>query len=152
MHFITEVKYETGHRSLLPFEDGSRRRGDLADYLDGEMFEPFRNLELLQTAYLNAGIDTVVWDNGADMSPDFLYDIGEPVDGEQAHKVAEERAVYVLHDNEGRAKEWAVERQPCLRCSLPSARRRVHVPPNGMPVPPRERGVCPCLFFAARQG
>jgi hypothetical protein len=35
-----------------------------------------------------------VWDNGADMSPDFLYEIGAPVDGASGRKVAEDRAVY----------------------------------------------------------
>lgn len=105
MHFITKVKYEAGHRLLLTFEDGSLRRVDLAEHLDGEMFEPLREIDLFRTAHLSADIDTVVWANGADMSPDFLYDIGEPVDDAPAHKVAEERTAYVRHDIGGRAKE-----------------------------------------------
>jgi hypothetical protein len=35
-----------------------------------------------------------VWDNGADMSPDFLYEIGQPLDDATALKVAEERVPY----------------------------------------------------------
>jgi len=58
------------------------------------MFEPLREIALFRTARLNADIDTVVWENGADMSPDFLYDIGEPVDDMPARKVAEEGAEY----------------------------------------------------------
>jgi hypothetical protein len=94
MHYVTEVEYETSYRLLLTFEDGSRRRVDLAPHLDGEMFEPLRSLERFRTARLNADIDTVVWDNGADMSPDFLYEIGEPVDDTSARKVAEDRVDY----------------------------------------------------------
>lgn len=94
MHFITEVKYEVGYRLLLTFEDGSMRRVDLTTHLDGEMFEPLREINLFRTATLNTDIDTVVWDNGADMSPDFLYEIGEPVDGASVRKVAEDHAAY----------------------------------------------------------
>jgi len=57
---------------------------------------------VFRTARLITDIDTVVWDNGADMSPDFLYEIGEPRDDAPACKVAEEQAAYARHDNEGR--------------------------------------------------
>jgi hypothetical protein len=70
MHYVTEVEYQSGHRLLLTFGDGSRRRVDLAPHLDGEMFEPLRDIERFRTARLKSDIDTVVWDNGADMSPD----------------------------------------------------------------------------------
>jgi hypothetical protein len=103
MHFVTEVKYLMGYCLLLTFEDGSRRRVDLASYLDGEMFEPLREVALFRTAHLNADIDTVVWDNGADMSPDFLYEIGEPVDEAPARKIAEDRADYGRKDEPGNA-------------------------------------------------
>ena len=76
------------------FDDGSRRRVDLAPYLDGEMFEPLREIGLFRTARLDADIDTVVWGNGADMSPDFLYEIGDPIEGAPIKKVAEERTLY----------------------------------------------------------
>ena len=100
MHYVTAVQYEAGHRLLLTFEDGCCRRVDLAPHLDGEMFEPLRFLEQFRTARLNPDIDTVVWDNGADMSPDFLYEIGEPVDNVTARKVAEDRAVYGHKDSD----------------------------------------------------
>ena len=94
MHFVTDVQYETGYRLRLRFEDGSIKRIDLTDHLDGEVFEPLRDVERFRTAYLNADIDTVAWDNGADMSPDFLYEIGEPLDGAAVSRVAESPASY----------------------------------------------------------
>lgn len=95
MHYITEVNYESSYRLLLRFEDGRMRQVDLADYLAGEMFEPLRDDALFRTAHLNPDIDTVVWDNGADMSPDFLYEISVPVDAPAACQVAEKRGEYM---------------------------------------------------------
>ena len=94
MHYITAVEHETGYILRLRFDDGSLRRVDLADHLDGEVFEPLRDAGRFRTALLNADIDTVVWDNGADMSPDFLYAISAPVVDESAVRVAEGRAAY----------------------------------------------------------
>jgi hypothetical protein len=41
-------------------------------------------------------LDTVVWDNGADMSPDFLYEIGVAEKGAKKRlpQVAESRPKY----------------------------------------------------------
>ncbi|MBF0539570.1 MAG: DUF2442 domain-containing protein [Nitrospirae bacterium] len=34
------------------------------------------NFSYFKTVRVNSDIDTIYWDNGADMSPDFLYEIG----------------------------------------------------------------------------
>ncbi len=94
MHYITDVAHEGGYRLLLTFEDGSRRRVDLSPHLDGEMFEPLREIDMFRTARLNVDIDTVVWDNGADMSPDFLYEVSAPGDDTSIRKAAEDHAAY----------------------------------------------------------
>jgi hypothetical protein len=79
MHFVKDVKYVSGYKLLLTFEDGSVRLADLEPHLDGEVFEPLREVGYFKTARVNSELDTIVWDNGADMSPDFLYEIGVPV-------------------------------------------------------------------------
>ncbi len=95
MHYITGVETDSGYRLYLQFEDGSWRSADLKDHLSGEVFKPLRNLCLFQTAQLNPDIDTVVWENGADMSPDFLYEISVPIEGRPQLKAAEEGVPYV---------------------------------------------------------
>jgi len=92
MHYVTDVEYESGYRLRLRFEDGSLRLVDLEGHLDGEIFEPLQDPARFRSARLNPDIDTVVWDNGADMSPDFLYEISTPL--EAVRKVAETRARY----------------------------------------------------------
>ena len=94
MHWICGVEYESGYRLRLTFEDGGVRIVDLHDHLDGEMFEPLRDPKRFRTARLNSDLDTVVWENGADMSPDFLYKIGVPVEKKDVLCVAEGKTGY----------------------------------------------------------
>lgn len=79
MHFVKGVEYISGYKLLVTFEDGSIRLADLEPHLDGEVFEPLREINYFKAASVNSELDTVVWDNGADMSPDFLYEIGVPI-------------------------------------------------------------------------
>lgn len=77
MHFVRSVKYVHSYELLLTFEDGSKRHVNLKAHLDGEIFEPLKDIEYFKTVRLNPNIDTIVWDNGADFSPDFLYELGQ---------------------------------------------------------------------------
>lgn len=84
MHYVRDVKYLSDYKLLLSFEDGSLRQVDLLPHLDGPVFESLKDPDNFKTVHLNPDLDTIVWDNGADMSPDFLYNIGVP----QAERVA----------------------------------------------------------------
>jgi len=79
MHFVKTVKYVSDFKLLLSFEDGSKKLVDLGKYLDGEIFEPLKDISYFKTVRVHPELDTIVWDNGADMSPDFLYEIGIPI-------------------------------------------------------------------------
>lgn len=94
MHYITEVRYESGFELCLRFEDRQWRVADLEPHLDGEVFEPLRDATRFASAHLNEDVDTVVWDNGADMSPDFLYEISVPLDDSLLMMVAEDAVPY----------------------------------------------------------
>jgi len=94
MHYITGVKHTGGYRLELEFEDGTIRSVDLEHHLDGEVFDLLKDPGHFRSAHLNTDIDTVVWDNGADMSPDFLYEISSPMTEGALPKVAETHAPY----------------------------------------------------------
>jgi len=78
MHFVKKARYVSGYKLVLTFEDGSVRQVDLEDHLDGEVFEPLRDVSYFRRVRVNRDIDTVVWPNEADFSPDLLYEIGVP--------------------------------------------------------------------------
>jgi hypothetical protein len=94
MHFITAVEYDSEFKLYLQFETGEWRMANLEKHLDGEVFEPLKDEAQFATAKLNEDIDTVVWGNGADMSPDFLFEISVPAEDPPKMKAAESGTRY----------------------------------------------------------
>lgn len=86
MHFVRNAVYSSEFKLVVTFEDERSRLVDLEPYLDGEVFEPLKNIEYFKNFRVNTDLDTVVWENGADFSPDFLYEIGKLV-AESTHAV-----------------------------------------------------------------
>ena len=76
MHFVRDAAYKSEYKLLLTFEDGVVKLVDMEPYLDGEIFEPLKDIDYFKTVSVNPDIETIVWDNDADVSPDFLYEIG----------------------------------------------------------------------------
>ena len=79
MHFVRDASYISEYKLLLTFEDGSAKIANLEPYLDGEIFEPLKDIEYFKSFHVDHELDTIVWENGADISPDFLYEIGVSV-------------------------------------------------------------------------
>ncbi|MEI7868708.1 MAG: DUF2442 domain-containing protein [Candidatus Methylumidiphilus sp.] len=77
MHFVKDVQYFADYKLKLTFEDSIVKIVDLKPHLDGEIFEPLIDIEYFKSVRINPDIDTVVWSNEADFSPDFLFEIGE---------------------------------------------------------------------------
>ena len=71
---IVDAEYVKDYKLLITFNDGSRKLADLKPYLYGEVFS-----ELLdRNKFIQYGLNgyTIEWANGADLAPEFLYDIG----------------------------------------------------------------------------
>lgn len=77
MHSVKAAKYIEGFKILLTFEDKTEKLVDLSSHLYGEIFEPLKNKSNFKKFKVNEDTDTIEWENGADMSPDFLYKIGK---------------------------------------------------------------------------
>ncbi len=88
MHWIVDAAYLEDYKLRLTFEDGVQKIVDLQPHLDGEVFEPLKDLGYFKKVQLNPDTETIEWPNGADMSPDFLYEIGVEVGQvEEAHPI-----------------------------------------------------------------
>ena len=79
MHHILEAWHLGEYRLKIRFENDEVRVADLSAHLDGPVFEPLKDLTYFKSFKVNPDIDTVVWPNNADFSPDFLYEIAQPV-------------------------------------------------------------------------
>ena len=71
---VKEATYLYNYVIRLKFNNGTEGDIDLKEELDGEVFEPLRDLNLFKDFRLDNDIDTIVWSNGADFAPEFLYD------------------------------------------------------------------------------
>lgn len=80
MRCIEEACYVDGYKLRIRFDGNEVRLVDLASHLDGPIFEPLKDVDFFRLFKVNHDIDTVVWPNGADFSPDFLYEVGEQDD------------------------------------------------------------------------
>lgn len=79
MHCVTEATYVGDYRIKVGFDNNEVKLVDLGPHLDGPIFEPLKDLSFFRSFSVNRDIDTITWPNDADFSPDFLYEIGEPV-------------------------------------------------------------------------
>ena len=77
MHFVRNVTYLKNYKLRLTFENNVIKIVNLKNHLDGDVFEPLKELKYFQKVKINPDIDTIVWPNEADFSPDFLFEIGQ---------------------------------------------------------------------------
>ena len=70
---VVEVRPLEGYRLWLRFHDGVSGTVDLAAELWGPMFEPLKDQALFSQVTVHPELHTVTWPNGADLSPEFLY-------------------------------------------------------------------------------
>jgi hypothetical protein len=70
---VTKLKVIPPYTLDVSFDDGKRRRIDIEPLLFGPVFEPLREPQMFAEAKLDPELGTVTWPNGADLSPEFLY-------------------------------------------------------------------------------
>lgn len=68
------MDYIKDYELLVTFSNGSRKKVDLKPYLQGEVFGELMD----KSKFVQYGLTrtTIEWANGADLAPEFLYEIG----------------------------------------------------------------------------
>ena len=69
---VVEARYVHEYTIWIRFNDGSDREVDLKDELWGQMFEPLKDLLVFRNFKVRPELHTIVWDNGAGFSPEYL--------------------------------------------------------------------------------
>jgi len=76
LYDIVEVKVVKNYELYLRFENGMEGEVDISKVIPFEgVFAKFKDQEYFATVYVNKDLGTIVWDNGADLSPSYLYSI-----------------------------------------------------------------------------
>lgn len=71
---IIKAKYLHDYRIWLEFNNGISGEVDLKDELEGAVFGPLKNKENFKKFKVDETLRTIVWENGADLAPEFLHD------------------------------------------------------------------------------
>ena len=72
-YHVMSATYLAGYVVRLKFRDGTAGEIDLSSELTGPMFESLRKLENFKQFKVHPEFHTLVWPNGADLAPEFLY-------------------------------------------------------------------------------
>ena len=72
---VIEAEYRDGYRIKLTFNDGVEATIDFAQWLEGPVFEPLKDVGYFQRFFLEGG--TVTWPNGADIAPETLHELAK---------------------------------------------------------------------------
>jgi Protein of unknown function (DUF2442) len=70
---LVYAEYVRGYTVHLKFDDGAEGDIDLGEELYGEMFLPLKDIGYFKQVRVDPEIHTIVWPNGADFAPEFLY-------------------------------------------------------------------------------
>ncbi|MBM3934105.1 MAG: DUF2442 domain-containing protein [SAR202 cluster bacterium] len=73
MEIVTKVRVLRPYILRVTFSDGTVRDVDVESELYGEVFEPLKDPRVFAKARVDKTLRTVIWPNGADFSPEFLY-------------------------------------------------------------------------------
>ncbi len=71
---LKEAKHISSYTLWIKFADGTEGEIDLRDELVGPAFAPLKDLDYFNKFRVDAELHTLVWPNGADFSPEFLYE------------------------------------------------------------------------------
>lgn len=73
MLHIEDAKYVKDYKIWLRFNNGTSGEVDLSEFLWGPVFEPLKDKKLFKTLHVDPILETIAWDNGADLAPEALF-------------------------------------------------------------------------------
>ena len=76
LYDVVEVRVIKNYVLYLRFENGVEGEVDIARIVPFEgVFSKLKNTEYFETVRLDKELGTIVWDNGADLSPSYLFSV-----------------------------------------------------------------------------
>jgi hypothetical protein len=79
-HGVIGVEATEGHRLVIRFDNDERRVFDVTPLLSTGRFRELISPQAFRK--VRVAFDTVEWENGLDLDPEYLYERSEPLHGE----------------------------------------------------------------------
>ena len=70
---ITSARHIRDYLVEVTFNDGKQGIADLSSALRGPVFEPLKAVAAFLRFQLDPELETIVWPNGADLAPEYVY-------------------------------------------------------------------------------
>ncbi len=70
---IMDAEYMGDYSIKVLFNNGDQGIVDLKDSLKGKVFEPLTDKKLFSRVRMDKELNTIVWPNGADFAPEYVY-------------------------------------------------------------------------------
>jgi hypothetical protein len=70
---ITDAQYIEDYKVKVAFNNGREGVADLSSALNGPMFESLKEKSSFATFRVDEELETIVWPNGADLAPEYIY-------------------------------------------------------------------------------
>jgi hypothetical protein len=74
---IRSARYIKDFEVEIEFSNGSKYIVDLKNLPHGKVFDPLREIEAFRKVMFDPNIKTIVWENGADLSPEYLWELAQ---------------------------------------------------------------------------
>ncbi len=74
---VIKAEYLSGYRIKLWFNNQVVKVVNLANSLNGEVFQPLKDIDFFKRFTIK--FNTIEWENGADIAPEYLYEHGVTV-------------------------------------------------------------------------
>ncbi|MDT3738236.1 MAG: DUF2442 domain-containing protein [Candidatus Kapabacteria bacterium] len=72
---IVDAEYKDGYNIFIKFNDGKSGIVNLENILWGKVFEPLKDVLHFKNFEISKISNTIEWKNGADLAPEFLYNL-----------------------------------------------------------------------------
>lgn len=69
---VVSARYRGEYKIWLSFNNGTSGMVDLGGSLCGSMFKPLKDKRLFKKLHVDPELGTIVWENGADLAPEYL--------------------------------------------------------------------------------
>jgi len=70
---IIEAKYVEDYKVWVSFNNGREGIADLSDSLKGPIFGQLKDKEVFSSLMVDRELETIIWPNGADLAPEYVY-------------------------------------------------------------------------------